>query len=216
MRLSIFIAIFSCFAWLPAQTLTQAEIDSINRTVDQLDDEFVAPNEQVVIETDLGKIVIELFANSTPLHAMNFKKLVNAGYFTGTCFHRVIPGFVIQGGDIFSRDSIPDNDGLGGTNYTIPAEFGHKNVRGAVASAREGDQYNPEKRSSGSQFYICLVDIPRLDPAGYTVFGKVIEGMETVDKIATAKTGKNDRPMQNVVMQKVYMIKTEVPEEQPR
>ena len=107
------------------------------------------------ISTSAGKMVIELY-DDTPIHRDNFKKLVNEGFFNGTTFHRVISGFMIQGGDPNSKDADPNNDGQGGPGYTIPAEIlptrYHK--RGALAAARTGDASNPERASSGSQFYI--------------------------------------------------------------
>ncbi len=188
-----------------AQTLSPTDIAAIQQKVQKMSDEMVNPNEVVVIETDYGKIVIELLSKAAPLHAMNFKKLVKAGYYEGTTFHRVVPDFVIQGGDILSRDADPTNDGTGGPGYTIPAEFGQKHLRGYLAAARLPDRVNLQKRSSGSQFYICLKDLPFLDNAGYTVFGKVIKGMDVVDKIALVKRDKRDRPLVNVVMKKVYL-----------
>jgi len=107
------------------------------------------------IDTPEGRMVIHL-SDETPHHRDNFKKLVAEGFYNGTTFHRVIAGFMIQGGDPNSKDDDPTNDGQGGPGYTIPAEFSpnlyHK--RGALATARTGDNVNPERRSSGSQFYI--------------------------------------------------------------
>ncbi len=104
----------------------------------------------------------------------NFVTLAKNGYYDGLTFHRVEPGFVIQGGD-------PAGDGTGGPGYTIPAEINHTHTRGALAWTRTGDQVNPERRSSGSQFYITLDATPFLD-GGYTVFGQVIEGMDVADE----------------------------------
>ncbi|HCK99443.1 MAG TPA: peptidylprolyl isomerase [Candidatus Marinimicrobia bacterium] len=150
-------------------------------------------------------MVFEFFPYVAPLHAMNFKKLAKAGYFDSTTFHRVIPGFGCQGGDILSRDDNIYNDGTGGPGYTIQAEFGKRHVRGAVAAARAADQVNPEKRSNGSQFYICVEDQSFLDKAGYTVFGQVIKGLDVVDKIVQVKRNRQDRPLQDVVMKRVYV-----------
>jgi cyclophilin family peptidyl-prolyl cis-trans isomerase len=107
------------------------------------------------ITTVHGRMVIRLY-DETPLHRDNFKKLAGDGFYDGTTFHRIIAGFMIQGGDPNSRDDDPGNDGLGGPGYTVPAEFvpGLYHKRGALAAARTGDQVNPERRSSGSQFYI--------------------------------------------------------------
>ncbi len=136
-----------------------------------------------VLETVLGNIVIKFADRDAPKTVANFKKLVKQGFYDGTCFHRVIPGFMIQGGDPNSRDTDPGNDGMGGPGYTVPAEIKLKHVRGAVATARQGDQMNPARASSGSQFFIDVAPQPSLDQGGYTVFGRVIQGMDVVDKI---------------------------------
>ncbi|MDO9548363.1 MAG: peptidylprolyl isomerase, partial [Candidatus Marinimicrobia bacterium] len=188
-----------------AGSLSGRQIEQLQNRVKSLPDEVVSPSEVAVIETDFGEIVFEFFPYVAPIHAMNFKKLITAGYFDSTTFHRIIPGFVIQGGDILSRDDNMYNDGTGGPGYTIQAEFGKRHVRGAVASARAGDQVNPEKRSNGSQFYICVEDQPFLDKAGYTVFGQVIKGMDVVDKIVKVYRINRDRPIENVIMKSVYI-----------
>jgi len=148
-------------------------------------------NPIVVIETDFGNIELELFWKETPITAGNLLKLVNKGFYNGLTFHRIVPDFVIQGGD-------PKGDGTGGPGYTIPFEQAKtKHLRGSLGMARSQDP-----NSAGSQFYICLKDLPRLD-GNYVVFGKVIKGMEAVDKIAQVKTGPMDRPLEKVVMKKV-------------
>ncbi len=161
-------------------------------------------NPRVVIVTNLGEIEIELFSDETPGHADNFVKLVNEGIYTGTTFHRVAKGFVIQGGDPNSKDSDPNNDGTGGPGYDVDAEIKLPHLKGSVAAARMPDNMNPKKKSNGSQFYICLQNLPQLD-GGYTVFGKVIRGMETVEKIGRLKTDPRERPQRRVVMERVYV-----------
>jgi cyclophilin family peptidyl-prolyl cis-trans isomerase len=232
------------------------------------------------LETEYGDMIFKLY-DATPLHKENFIKLIEQGYFDDLLFHRVINGFMIQGGDPDSRDAEPGVMlGNGGPDYTIPAEFVddifHK--KGVIAAARNGDQVNPEMRSSASQFYIVqgyiytdedvekvenrinasrlekltskyieeakkeayntggtidyqvilpearakaeedfkakgyfkmpenkrevyqtLGGIPHLDNA-YTIFGEVVEGLEVIDKIAAAKTDKNDRPVKDIKM----------------
>lgn len=130
---------------------------------------------QATIVTDKGNIVIELFPDA-PQGVNNFVTLAKNGFYDDLTFHRVEPNFVVQGGD-------PNGDGTGGPGYTIPAEIKHTHPRGALAWARTGDQVNPERRSSGSQFYITLRETPFLD-GQYSVFGQVISGMEVVDQIA--------------------------------
>jgi cyclophilin family peptidyl-prolyl cis-trans isomerase len=136
-----------------------------------------------VMETAQGIIVIKFDEASAPKTVANFKKLVKQKYYDGTTFHRVIPGFMIQGGDPNSRDENLSDDGMGGPGYTVPAEIKAKHVRGSIATARLGDQANPARASSGSQFFIDVAPQPSLDAGGYTVFGEVISGIDVVDKI---------------------------------
>lgn len=138
-----------------------------------------ADDELVVLDTTAGQVVIDLDETHAPGHAENFKKLVRQGYYESSPFHRVIEGFMAQGGGQWGQGGRIEDVG-----YTIPAEIvpGVNHHRGSVAAARTGDQVNPERRSSGSQFYICFGDTPSLDGA-YTVFGQVVSGMENVDKI---------------------------------
>jgi cyclophilin family peptidyl-prolyl cis-trans isomerase len=205
MKLITFILILCISVTIRADSLSGRQIEQLQNRVKSLPDEVVSPLEVAVIETDYGTIVFEFFPYVAPIHAMNFKKLAKAGYFDSTTFHRVIPGFMIQGGDILSRDDNMYNDGTGGPGYTLQAEFGKKHVRGAIAAARMADQVNPEKRSNGSQFYICVKDLPHLDQMGYTVFGQVIKGMDVVDKIVKVRRNKRDRPINGIVMKRVYV-----------
>jgi len=163
-----------------------------------------ATGEVAVIETDFGNIVFK-FHEEAPQHEANFKKLAGEGYYDGCTFHRVIPNFMIQGGDPLSKDDDRSNDGTGGPGYTIPAEIKVKHKRGSVAAARTGDQVNPERASSGSQFFICVVDLPSLDAGGYTVFGHVIEGMDVADKIVNVDRDSQDNPHEKVEMKRVYI-----------
>jgi peptidyl-prolyl cis-trans isomerase B (cyclophilin B) len=130
-----------------------------------------------ILDTDRGEIVLELYPAEAPKTVANFEKLSKDGFYNKLTFHRVEPGFVVQGGD-------PAGDGTGGPGYELPAEISptEKHVRGTVAMARRGDQVNPDRKSSGSQFYICLEPAPFLD-GQYTVFGGVVESMVVVDKI---------------------------------
>ncbi|MDF2576616.1 MAG: hypothetical protein K0S74_100 [Chlamydiales bacterium] len=127
---------------------------------------------EATIHTSKGDIVCELNPEQAPLSVTNFIQLAKGRFYDKLTFHRYEPGFVIQGGD-------PDGTGSGGPGYTVPAEIGMKHKRGALAWARLGDQMNPQKRSSGSQFYITLKSTPFLD-GQYTVFGYVTEGMDNV------------------------------------
>ncbi|HHS50170.1 MAG TPA: peptidylprolyl isomerase [candidate division Zixibacteria bacterium] len=154
----------------------------------------------VVIKTEHGDIKIELRPDKAPKTVENFLKLTNEGFYDSLTFHRIVPGFVVQGGD-------PKGDGTGGPGYTVPAEISPdlKHVPGAVATARQGDQVNPERASSGSQFYIVLKPAPHLDNQ-YTIFGNVIEGMDAVYEIektplADPRMGRPQNP--------IYILKAE-------
>ena len=180
----------------------------------------------VIIETNYGTIKAKLY-NDTPLHRDNFIKLVNEGWYNGSPFHRVINNFMIQGGQ--------NKDGRMDPGYTVPAEFrdNHFHKKGALCAARQGDQVNPKKASSGSQFYIVqgqVFDDQKLNlyeerlgkvfnasqrqayktvggtphlDGDYTVFGEVTEGLEVVDKIARVKTGYMDVPVEPVTITKI-------------
>jgi cyclophilin family peptidyl-prolyl cis-trans isomerase len=131
-------------------------------------------NMRAVITTTKGVIELELFHDVAPRHVENFVWLARDGFFDGLKWHRYVPDFVIQGGD-------PQGTGAGGPGYNVPAEFSEKkHVPGIVAAARQGDDVNPQKQSSGSQFYIVLEDQPFLDETGYTIWGNVVKGMDVV------------------------------------
>lgn len=128
------------------------------------------------IKTSKGDIIVELDALAAPQHVNNFVYLARQGFYDGLTFHRVVPNFVIQGGD-------PLGTGTGGPGYRLPAEIGLPHHQGVIAMARQGDAVNPQKMSSGSQFYITLTPQPGLDQQGYSVFGRVIQGFDVVQKI---------------------------------
>ena len=155
----------------------------------------VPAGREAVIETKFGKIVVELLPDLAPKTVENFKKLVEKKFYDDTTFHRVIPGFMIQGGDPNSRDADRSQHGLGGPGYTIKAEFSQeKHVRGIVSMARAAD---PD--SAGSQFFIVVKDAPGLD-GQYTVFGRVKEGMDVADKIVAVPRDGRDNPLEKVTM----------------
>lgn len=189
------------------------------------------PKERLVeIQTDYGVMKVRLF-NSTPIHRDNFIKLAEEGFYDGTLFHRVIHGFMIQGGDPDSRNAAPGQIlGNGGPGYDLAPEIGAIHTKGALAAARLPDNVNPERRSSGSQFYIVhgiLQSDPQLDAIErqkgikytpeqrelyrtiggapnldmeYTVFGEVIEGLDVIDLIALEPSGRMNRPGKDVKM----------------
>lgn len=147
---------------------------------------FSEENKKVLFHTNMGDITIELFSKDMPLTAGNFESLVNKGFYNGVIFHRVIDGFMIQGGD-------PTGTGRGGPGYAIKDEFtaNNKNDRGTISMANAGPN------TGGSQFFINLVNNNFLDTK-HPVFGKVISGMDVVDKIAKVQTDANDKPLQDV------------------
>ena len=155
----------------------------------------------VKLQTNMGTIVISLY-DDMPVTTGNFKDLVNKGFYNGTVFHRVIGEFMIQGG-------CPEGTGMGGPGYNVKDEFvrGHSNVRGTISMANTG---RPD--SGGSQFFINLVDNKYLDwdnpqtPSKHPVFGEVVEGMDVVDAIGKTATGRNDRPLKDVVIEKAEVV----------
>lgn len=194
---------------------------------------------RVEIRTELGTMIVELY-NETPQHRDNFLKLVKEHAYDSLLWHRVIPQFMIQGGDPNSKRAKPGEPlGMGGPGYTVPAEFNKAFIhqKGALSAARQGDQVNPLKASSGSQFYVVqgktwqaaelegmvkqkqamapgkdysytpeqiatyttVGGTPHLD-GEYTVFGRVVEGLDVIDKIAAVPTAPGDRPLQDVHM----------------
>lgn len=153
------------------------------------------------ITTTAGKMTVKLYSD-TPLHRDNFVKLAKSGFYNGILFHRVIREFMIQVGDPNTKDPSKASEiGKGGPGYTIPAEIveGKTHKKGALAAARRGDQVNPAKESSGSQFYIVHnpANCVHLD-GEYTIFGEVVEGLEIVDKIASVPVGPRDFPTEPI------------------
>jgi peptidyl-prolyl cis-trans isomerase B (cyclophilin B) len=143
-----------------------------------------------VIDTNLGRIVVRFFPGKAPGHVKNFEKLARKGFYNGTKFHRVIPGFMIQGGDPNSKDSDRTNDGMGGPGYQINAEFNDiHHGPGVLSMARSSDP-----NSAGSQFFIMVADNAGLDHQ-YTAFGKVVSGMDVVNKIVSLPRDPNDNPL---------------------
>ena len=155
----------------------------------------VSAQEIAVIETKFGKIEMELFADKAPGHVKNFKDLAKKGFYDGTIFHRVIPGFMIQGGDPNTKSDDRATHGMGGPGYSINAEFNdtlHK--RGILSMARSQDP-----NSAGSQFFIVVKKSSFLD-GKYTAFGKVLSGMAVADQIVNAPRDKRDNPDERIEM----------------
>jgi peptidyl-prolyl cis-trans isomerase B (cyclophilin B) len=158
--------------------------------------------EIAVIETTLGNIELEFLVDKAPGHVKNFKELAEKGFYDGTIFHRVIPGFMIQGGDPNSKSDDRSTHGTGDPGYTIKAEFNDTpHDRGVLSMARSSD---PD--SAGSQFFIVVEDSHFLDNK-YTAFGRVIKGMKVADKIVNVPTDRRDNPEDRVEMKSVKIVK---------
>lgn len=161
----------------------------------------------MVVETTMGTVEFKLY-NETPLHRDNFIRLAEEHYFDSLLFHRVIEGFVIQGGDPNSKHAAPGEVlGDGGPDFRVPAEIrvdqGITCVKGSILAAREGDDVNPKRESSASQYCFMMRPCPHLDGA-YTVFGEVTEGMDVLEAIQKVETDEYDRPLEDIRMLKVY------------
>lgn len=160
--------------------------------------------EVAVLETSSGIIKIAFFEKEAPQHVANFKKLIKEKFYQGIKYHRVIPDFIIQAGDPNTKNADISLYGSGNYGPELEPEISKIHFRGAVGAARTADDINPGKKSSGSQFYICLRPQPQLDDQ-YTVFGRVVEGMETVRKIATVNRNEKDLPDKPPVIKKTYL-----------
>jgi peptidyl-prolyl cis-trans isomerase B (cyclophilin B) len=160
-------------------------------------------NEVAVITTNQGEMVLEFWPDVAPGHVENFKKLANKGFYDGTCFHRVIKGFMIQGGDPLTKDA--ENEarwGTGGPGYQIKAEFNDRHHdRGVLSMARS---QHPD--SAGSQFFVCH-GTPRFLDGQYTAFGKLVKGDEVLEKIATTPTTRpGDRPVTRMAIESIRIV----------
>jgi len=166
-----------------------------------------ASNEVAVIKTSEGDMVVQFWSDAAPNTIENFKKLARSSFYDGTIFHRIVKGFMIQGGDPNSKDPGKESSyGEGGPGYKIKAEFNdHSHERGIISMARSSD---PD--SAGSQFFICLAPVPRLD-GQYTTFGKLIKGDDVLKKIGDTpatrnSTGEMSKPTKRVVIESVKIV----------
>lgn len=164
------------------QVFTKEEIKKMSET-------------KAVIETKFGSMEMKFFPDAAPNHVKNFIDLAKKGFYDGTTFHRVIPGFMIQAGDPNSIGHDKTKHGMGGPGYTVKAEFNNKaHKRGILSMARAA---HPD--SAGSQFFICVADSPFLDKQ-YTVFGEVVSGMDVADKIVSQQRDARDNPIERIEM----------------
>lgn len=194
----------------PCKTLTFTEINNLLQKIKTMPSEPVDKKEVAILETNFGAVVIAFYPDKAPKHCESFKKLIKAGYFDCTKFHRIVKDFMIQGGDILTRDEDPYNDGTGNPGYFLPAEFNDIPHGAGILSMARSQDIN----SAGSQFFICLTRerTKHLD-GKYTVFGKVIGGMDVINDIAKIKTTARQpgmepsTPVRDVFIQKAYIIK---------
>jgi peptidyl-prolyl cis-trans isomerase B (cyclophilin B) len=194
MRLSLFLSVFLSF------TLFAAEEKKEKKTMN-------SSNEVAVIKTSEGEMVVQFWADAAPQTIDNFKKLARQGFYDGTIFHRIVKGFMIQGGDPNSKDPAKENSyGEGGPGYNIKAEFNdHGHDRGVISMAR-----GPDPDSAGSQFFICLAPVHRLDHQ-YTTFGKLVKGDDMLEKIGDTPVTKNSmgepsKPTKRVVIESIKIV----------
>jgi peptidyl-prolyl cis-trans isomerase B (cyclophilin B) len=195
MKMSILAALF-LISTLFATEEKKAESPTMN-----------ASNEVAVIKTSEGEMVVQFWTDAAPNTIENFKKLAREGFYDGTIFHRIVKGFMIQGGDPNSKDPAKENSyGEGGPSYKIKAEFNdHSHERGVLSMARSSD---PD--SAGSQFFICLAPVRRLDHQ-YTTFGKLIKGADVLEKIGDtpvtrSNSGETSKPTKRVVIESIKIV----------
>ena len=187
MRLKVFWAVM---VFLILASTAAAEMKSRKFTKEEIKK---MAETRAAIETKFGNIELKFFPDVAPNHVNNFIELAKKGFYDGTTFHRVIPGFMIQGGDPNSKNADKATHGMGGPGYTVKAEFnGKPHKRGILSMARAADP-----NSAGSQFFICVADAPFLDRQ-YTVFGEVVSGMDVVDKIVSQPRDPRDNPNERI------------------
>lgn len=194
----ILVGLLAAFALIPSPAAKESANNSIAVKNNNSNMQNAQTNQKVVLKTNFGDIVLELFSADAPKTVENFIKLSKSGFYNGTKFHRVIKGFMIQGGDPNSKDDDWSNDGMGGPGYKFEDEINsNKLVRGTLAMANAGPNTN------GSQFFIVTTEAtPWLD-GKHTAFGKVLSGMDIVDKIESVKVNEKDHPTDDVVINNI-------------
>jgi cyclophilin family peptidyl-prolyl cis-trans isomerase len=190
--------------------LLAAILAAIPATAANLGPEVAIVQIQFPKEKQTRQVVIGLHDDSAPYTVENFKKLIQKKFYNGLRFHRAFPGTLVQTGDPASRWGQGDKTGTGGPGWTLPAEIKLKHTRGALAMARLPDKINPAKNSNGSQFYVCLAPMPKLD-GQYTVFGTVLEGLDILEEISKAPTNSNDFPLPKIRIKSIVLA----PRDQP-
>ena len=163
-----------------------------------------------IMEIRMGKekqtrqVILGLHDESAPYTVENFKTLVRKKFYNGLRFHRIFPNSFVQTGDPSSRRGQTEKTGTGGPGYTLPAEIKLKHNKGAIAMARLPDKINPAKNSNGSQFYVCLTPLTKLD-GQYTVFAQVLEGLDVLEAISKEPTNSNDFPLPKIVIKSIVL-----------
>jgi len=170
----------------------------------QLGPDVVVMDIKVGKERDLRRVVIGLYDGAAPQHAENFKELARTRYYKGMQFHRAFPGTLVQTGDPYSRRGPNVRTGTGGPGWTIPAEIRLPHKKGSIAAARLDNKINPARVSNGSQFYVSLKPMPALN-GQYTVFGRVLEGLEHLEEISRQRTDRNNFPLEKVVIKRIVL-----------
>lgn len=195
---TILIGLIAAFALIPTPAAKESADNSNAANNQNFNMQNAQANQTVVLKTNFGDIVLELFSADAPKTVENFIKLSKSEFYNGTKFHRVIKGFMIQGGDPNSKDDDWSDDGMGGPGYKFEDEINsHKLVRGVLAMANAGANTN------GSQFFIVTTEAtPHLD-GRHTAFGKVLSGMDIVDKIESVKVNGNDHPTDDVIVNNI-------------
>src|SRR3990172_584048 len=198
----VLIGLIAAFALIPTPAAKESAnnsnaVENINSNMQNSDIKNLA-NQTAVLKTNFGDIVLELFSADAPKTVENFIKLSKSGFYNGTKFHRVIKGFMIQGGDPNSKDDDWSDDGMGGPGYKFEDEINsNKLVRGTLAMANAGANTN------GSQFFVVTTEAtPWLD-GKHTAFGRIISGMDIVDKIESVKVNENDHPMDDIIVSNI-------------
>ena len=170
----------------------------------QLGPDVVVMDIKIGKERDLRRVVIGLYDGAAPQHAENFKELARTSYYKGMQFHRAFPGTLVQTGDPYSRRGPKVRTGTGGPGWTIPAEIRLPHKKGSIAAARLDNKINPARVSNGSQFYVTLKPMPALN-GQYTVFGRVLEGLEHLEEISRQRTDRNNFPLEKVVIKRIVL-----------
>lgn len=170
----------------------------------QLGPDVVVMDIKIGKERDLRRVVIGLYDGAAPQHAENFKELARTRYYKGMQFHRAFPGALVQTGDPYSRRGPNVRTGTGGPGWTIPAEIRLPHKKGSIAAARLDNKINPARVSNGSQFYVSLKPMPALN-GQYTVFGRVLQGLEHLEEISRQRTDRNNFPLEKVVIKRIVL-----------